>query len=141
MADRAQPTQRVTLRELTSHQRRELGAIMSAGIASTAFFLVPFVQVIAPAPLPSEPMALQMTTVTASPRSLAIAPPRAAKPRRRAEPLPHRNQAVMMLAGVDRFPPVERVQEAARAPGRMMRVLFGSGRYRVQPFPTPSAQN
>ncbi len=146
MAEGAPTVQRITLRDLTAHQRRELRGIVAAGIASAAFFAIPFVQVVAPNPLPSAPMALQMSVIVESPRGSVVLPPRprltaATATSRPASILRARHSsAVMTLASVVPFATPESRGASARAPRRISRLLFGDGRYRVHPFPTPGEQ-
>lgn len=140
MAEGPCAIQHVTLRELTPHQKREIGAILAAGVGSAAFFLVPFLPA-DPPPLPSAPMAVQVGVVAESPRSLTVPPLRTS-----ARPSPTRlltaraAHPVMMLASSSSIEVPEPQAATPKSPGRITRLLVGSGRYRVQPFPTPGEQ-
>lgn len=148
MAEGAPAIQQVTLRELTAHQKRELSAIVAAGVASTAFCLIPLVQIPEPEPLPSVPVAVQVAAVVESPRSVAVPPGRTiARSHRPLKALAgvistRSVQPVMTLVSATSLVRAEPPQAsaAAKTPGKITRLLFGSGRYRVQPFPMPGEQ-
>jgi hypothetical protein len=150
MAEGAPAIQRVTLRELTAHQKRELGSIMVAGLASAAFFLIPIAQAADPSPLASEPVPLQVATVAESPRSFALpAPARSVRPRVRQTFRAPQTGPMMTLASTstiessllnERVTAAAEPQASSKGPGRLTKLLLGSGRYRVQPFPTPTSE-
>lgn len=142
MAEGAPAVQSVTLRELTGHQKREVLAITASGFASAVFFLIPFLPA-DPPPLPSTPTTVQVVTVTQSPRTFEL--PRlvvsaAARPRTSRLLTASRTEPMMMIANSTTVSVGDAPANSSKSPRGLTRLLFGSGRYRVQPFPTPSEQ-
>lgn len=144
---------------LSTGQKRELAGLTGLVMASTVFFLTPLV---VSAPEPSlELAALERTAVplavpvaahapVPTPAPEAIASPgrnRTAAPRapggsraRAAVPLAP-SRALVIIAVAPPPPALMKNADPARrkGPNGLVRALVGSGRYRVQPFPTPTS--
>jgi hypothetical protein len=161
----------VRLSDLQPDQKRELASFGLAAMASCAFLLTPLMLTGEHGrELPSTALAIQFAiapAVTNSPivpasatRSRTRPParaPRALAGTPRPAPLLHPGRSVayspVALAATGRTDAVTVMMEDAdsrnerepQPPGRVKRgvsrVLFGDGRYRVKPFPTPAAED
>lgn len=139
---------------LSSGQKRELASFTGLVMASTVFFLTPLL--VAPAaPVPPDPQLVHTPLATPPALRVEFTPVGAASatPARRARavpavlrgaPLPP-ERAVAAAVRVRAFTVPKNVEKAnGRArrkgiSGGLIRALVGSGRYRVQPFPTPAS--
>lgn len=152
----------VRLTELEPRQKRELAAIAAAAVTTCTFMLIPVLlatgetvepllivsgatmaqATVAPVPYASTPAAKAVTPVAKKKAGTAR---RASRPRTQVKaPLPalvraeKSASAVVLLAdaGITAAPRFGR----SGSRGLVSRVLLGDGRYRVRPFPTPSAE-
>lgn len=134
------------LRQLPRRQQLDLASIAAAAIASSAIMLVPFMTApVDRTPIPASMLAIQFAaapTVSIAATFSAVArPARATRPTRvrtvAASPLAARPLArgELMAPGSR---PIARTASNSE-PGRLTRVLFGSGRHKVRPFPVPAA--
>ena len=146
------PITEVRFRDLPPRHKRELAALVAAGIASTALIFapltVPTVDDIG-LPLPATSLRIQLAAAPVlsptAPARIAIPPARARSAR---QPLVSNaflttgrlpSAPVVQLTALANDDPAQSVRAARRNP--IVRVLFGDGRYRVRPFPSPTDRN
>lgn len=139
------------LRTLSREQKRELAALAAAGIASTLFFLVPFLGATqGQHPLPVSGAIVEIAFV--APAVPALPPVRrtvrvdTVKPRlagrdARSGRVADIEATSTSITAADEAPDGNHAGETTRGPGPLTRALFGDGRYRVQPFPTVDDRN
>jgi hypothetical protein len=152
------------IRDLTPRSRRELLLLVAVALSSTTAVLVVDGGLVPPGPpIDSAPIAIQALAAPTVPLPLPISAPATRTVRRNpttssaAVAVKASNRNPMVLASsklaVEKVPSSElgvamqmvgvelASTEARKRPGAVKRVLFGSGQYRVQPFPTISEQN
>jgi hypothetical protein len=116
------------LNELAPCHRRELASLTALAVASSVSLLVLASGVIAPTVITAVPLAIQFSNTAHAPASLHV-------------------RVRVIRAGVRHEPPQTpvvrgrmvradlKITFARKGSGALKRVLFGSGEYRVQPFP------
>src|SRR5512139_4002634 len=134
----------IKLGELSPQQRRDVVSLTAAGVASAAFFLIPLMGAGGQAqPLPASP---KVTIAELAPATPATVPQlrtviRASSTRRPAQLRRNVASPSLLLARATlsaQTPALSEIKRETRKPARgLVRALFGSGRYRVQPFPVP----
>lgn len=144
------PITEVRFRDLPPRHKRELAALVTAGVASTALMFAPLIVHIADdIALPATSLRIQLAAAPVlSPTALAQIAILPARARGARQP---RVSNALLIAGRPLSAPVvqltaraddEPAQSVRAAPrNRIVRVLFGDGRYRVRPFPSPTDRN
>ena len=144
------PITEARFRDLSQRQKREVAALVAAGIASTALMFAPLVVPTADdIALPATSLRIQLA---AAPVLWPTAPAQIAVPQARARSArqPRVPNALLTTGRLLSAPVVQLKARAnndpaqsVRAAGRsvIVRVLFGDGRYRVRPFPSPTDRN
>jgi hypothetical protein len=149
----------VGLSDLEPYQKRELAGFTLAAVTSCAFLLTPLM-VAAPEDreLPATALAIQfVTTHGDAPSSLTAFARASARGRARrvpsratrrataaipsAQPIVAAAALTPVIVRAADVPVVRPQSDAPRSRNAVSRVLLGDGRYRVQPFPTPAAEN
>jgi hypothetical protein len=131
---------------LSKGQKRELARFTGLVMASTVFFLTPL---LLSAPGGDSQTSPSLGTIAATQPAPELIPPpirtRSAALAKRAASAPRARAAVATVA-INQAPKAPVKEETLRKDRKgisagILRALVGSGRYRVQPFPTPTSSD